>query len=262
MADSIWSEFVELEWEKLDQIIIGIIWFIVLLCMKYSIHYLRKLPILRNIPETCWLVLSGTLFGYVITVITKMEYNRLFTPDVFFLYLLPPIIFEAGYYMPRTPFLQNIHTIFTYAFLGTLINAIAIGGSLFYVFKHELTSIKGLDLNITTAILFGSIVAAVDPVAVIATFQAVNVNMLLYICVFGESLFNDGVAVVLAKVFEKLLVFEPEVITAEEVGFFVAELGASGLNFEALVLIGSIMLENDQNTQNRVFENIYFFLSE
>lgn len=164
--------------------------------------------------------------------------------------------------MPRTPFLQNIHTIFTYAFLGTLINAIAIGGSLFYVFKHELTSIKGLDLNITTAILFGSIVAAVDPVAVIATFQAVNVNMLLYICVFGESLFNDGVAVVLAKVFEKLLVFEPEVITAEEVGFFVAELGASGLNFEALVLIGSIMLENDQNTQNRVFENIYFFLSE
>ena len=154
-----------------------------------------------------------------------MEYKRLFTPNVFFLFLLPPIIFEAGYYMPRKAFLANIHTIFTYAFIGTLINAVLIGVSLFYVFEADLVTIKNLELNITTAILFGSIVAAVDPVAVIATFQAVNVNMLLYICVFGESLFNDGVAVVLAKVFEKLLEFEPEVITLEEIGFFVAELG-------------------------------------
>ena len=48
-------------------------------------------------------------------------------PDWFFLYLLPPIVLEAGYFLPNKDFFQNIGTLITYAVVGTLWNIAATG---------------------------------------------------------------------------------------------------------------------------------------
>ena len=84
-------------------------------------------------------------------------------------------------------------------------------------------------------LLFSSIISAVDPVAVIAVFDDINVNVTLYIMVFGESLLNDGVAVVLYQVFEQLISMPyPDSLTATNIllviaTFFIIALGGLGV---------------------------------
>ncbi|CAB1351233.1 unnamed protein product, partial [Coregonus sp. 'balchen'] len=114
------------------------------------------------IPESGLLICIGWVLGGIIYGADKVQTFRL-QPFTFFFYLLPQIVLDAGYSMPNKLFFGNLGAILVYALL-----------------------------------LFGSLIAAVDPVAVIAVFEEVHVNEVLYILVFGESLLNDGVTVVIS----------------------------------------------------------------
>jgi len=133
--------------------------------------------------------------------------NVILSPEVFFVYILPPIIFEAGFDMPRAQFKTNIIEILIYAIVGTLCNAFSIGLSLWGI--QQTTGFPNFPdvekFNLVQFLLFGSIISAVDPVAVLAVFDDIHVNVNLYILVFGESLLNDGIAVVLYQVFEEFM---------------------------------------------------------
>ncbi|XP_033646199.1 probable Na(+)/H(+) antiporter nhx-9, partial [Asterias rubens] len=164
-------------------------------------HYTR-LPEL--LPESCLLIIIGFAIGAIISIDPKVFPPSLSSgldTDLFFLFLLPPIMLEAGYFMPSRSFFDNIGTILLYAVIGTLFNTMSIGFSLYGIstlgwYGNE-TSISLLE-----CLTFSSLISAVDPVAVLAVFEEIHVNEVLYILVFGESLLNDAVTVVLYRMFE------------------------------------------------------------
>lgn len=144
------------------------------------------------VPESCLLIVVGLLVGGIIKAIG--EKAPVLGYELFFFYLLPPIILDAGYFLPTRHFMDNIGTILVFAVVGTLWNAFFVGGMMYGVCQIEGAQLATVDL--LSCLLFGSIVSAVDPVAVLAVFEEIHINELLHILVFGESLLNDAVTVV------------------------------------------------------------------
>lgn len=81
------------------------------------------------VPESCLLILLGLgLGGIVLAIAKKAEYQL--EPNMFFFFLLPPIVLDSGYFMPSRLFFDNIGAILTYAVIGTLWNSFTTGVSL------------------------------------------------------------------------------------------------------------------------------------
>ncbi|XP_035034471.1 sodium/hydrogen exchanger 6 isoform X1 [Hippoglossus stenolepis] len=128
-----------------------------------------------------------------------------FDPEVFFNILLPPIIFHAGYSLKRRHFFRNIGSILAYAFVGTVISCFVIGLIMYgFVSFMKVVGQLGGDFFFTDCLFFGAIVSATDPVTVLAIFNELKVDVDLYALLFGESVLNDAVAIVLSSVLLRL----------------------------------------------------------
>ena len=77
-------------------------------------------------PESCLLIVVGVIIGIILYYATSLNMQPL-TPTTFFLYMLPPIILDAGYFMPNRMFFDNIGTILLMAVVGTIFNIATIG---------------------------------------------------------------------------------------------------------------------------------------
>ncbi|XP_073946995.1 na[+]/H[+] hydrogen exchanger 2 isoform X1 [Choristoneura fumiferana] len=163
---------------------------------KIGFHMAPKLS--KMFPESCLLIFVGVLIGALLLSTHSVHVQPL-TPDTFFLYMLPPIILDAGYFMPNRLFFDHLGTILLFAVVGTVFNTLTIGASLWACGQ---TGMFGCTTPLLDMFLFSALISAVDPVAVLAVFEEIHVDEVLYIVVFGESLLNDAVTVVLYHMFE------------------------------------------------------------
>ena len=106
--------------------------------------------------------------------------------DLILSILVPPLLFEATLHIPWPKLRRDLLPILMLAIAGTLIGTFLVGGIV----------VQMLGLPWVAAIAFGALISATDPVAVVAFFRTLGVSKRLTILVEGESLFNDGVAIV------------------------------------------------------------------
>uniref|UniRef100_A0A8C3VPZ8 Sodium/hydrogen exchanger n=1 Tax=Catagonus wagneri TaxID=51154 RepID=A0A8C3VPZ8_9CETA len=220
-------QVVTFRWHHVQDPYIIALWILVASLAKIGFHLSHKVT--SVVPESALLIVLGLLLGGIVWAADHSASFTL-TPTLFFFYLLPPIVLDAGYFMPNRLFFGNLGTILLYAVIGTVWNAAATGLSLYGVFLSGLMG--DLNIGLLDFLLFGSLIAAVDPVAVLAVFEEVHVNEVLFIIVFGESLLNDAVTVVLYNVFESFVTLGGDKVTGVDcvkgiVSFFVVSLGGT-----------------------------------
>ncbi|XP_041810958.1 Na(+)/H(+) exchanger beta-like [Chelmon rostratus] len=230
------------------------LWILLALLMKLGFHIIPRVS--NVVPESCLLIVVGLLVGGIIKAIG--EEAPVLDSKLFFLYLLPPIILDAGYFLPIRAFTENMGTILVFAVVGTLWNAFFVGGMMYGVCQIEGAKLGGVDL--LSCLLFGAIISAVDPVAVLAVFEEIHINELLHILVFGESLLNDAVTVVLYHLFEEFSHAGTVTVVDAVLGvvcFFVVSLG--GIMVGAIYgILGAFTSRFTSHT--RVIEPLFVFL--
>jgi sodium/hydrogen exchanger 8 len=195
---------ITLKWEEyLSVVLVFVLVALSFLCSRL-IH--SKLRFLRFVPETGILMLLGLLLG-LIYWLAGAHTNQLLQFDIriFDYVILPVIIFEGGYSLKRKSLLKNMATVITYAVLGTLISTLFIGLMAYFFARYA--HVSSVDTNNPIeALLFGSIVSAIDPVATLALLGEVFRvsesldSPLIYNLIFGESIVNDAVAIVVFRI--------------------------------------------------------------
>ncbi|MCB1827343.1 MAG: sodium:proton antiporter [Coxiellaceae bacterium] len=115
------------------------------------------------------------------------------------------------------------------ASISTIASALLISAAIYY-----LLPLIGLSLPFLYCLLFGALISPTDPIAVLATFKQIGAPKSLEVCVAGESLFNDGVGIVIfLTIYE--LTFQHQVITFKNVSLLFLEQAIGGIAYGAIL---------------------------
>ena len=161
-----------------------------LLFIATGVYFLSKKT---AIPYTILLV----LVGLALIPVSKLEAFNFFqsftlTPGLLFFVFLPTLIFESAYNMSIRNMLQSIRSI-------SLLSVVSLLVSVFFIafVLQALAYLIGFPLPFAVTLIFGALISATDPVAVLALFKEYGAPKRLSLIFEGESLFNDGTALAL-----------------------------------------------------------------
>ncbi|KAL4254702.1 Sodium/hydrogen exchanger [Abortiporus biennis] len=203
----------------------------VLLIISLWTSYYLQIKRIRAIHETLVSIFAGMIVGLVVRLApgTMIRDMLTFRHTLFFNLLLPPIILNSGYELKQENFFRNFGSILTFAFLGTFISAVGVG---VLVYIYSFLGLESLNVSLIECLIFGSTLSATDPVTILAIFNQYKVDPKLYTVIFGESLLNDAVSIVM---YETLSQFHGTEIA---VGSFFHGIGIFLLSFSVSMALG------------------------
>jgi monovalent cation:H+ antiporter, CPA1 family len=155
--------------------------FLLVLSISLSVATLPQIfSWFRHIPYTLLLVIVGMILALVDVRLVNLS------PELILSIFLPPLLFEAAWNLKWSNLKRDLIPIILYAVVGVVISiaGVALGLN------------KTAGVSLTTALLIGASLSATDPVSVTALFRELGAPQRLTTLMEGESLFNDGMAVV------------------------------------------------------------------
>jgi sodium/hydrogen exchanger 8 len=154
--------------------------------------------------ESAATIMVGVLVGAILYFVLGENSDKYLTlsSEFFYVALLPPIIFDAGYATRQVKFFKNFHTILGLAFIGTIFSAL-FGAAMVYLSTMILYDMGILTFYVSglESLLYGSLLSATDTVSVLATLSEMPIDKNLYVLLFGEAALNDAVAIILYRLF-------------------------------------------------------------
>ena len=170
----------------------------------------RNLPI----PYTVFLVILGLILGW--SARSWEQLNPLLefqlTPELVLFLFLPALIFESAFNLDARRLLKDIVPIIVLAIPALLISSVVIALGLWWL----------LDIEFILALLFGALISATDPVAVIALFKELGAPQRLTVLVEGESLLNDATAIVIFSIVLSMALGD-SILNASGIGYSIIE---------------------------------------
>ena len=154
----------------------------------------------KVLPEACVVLTVGMVAGFLCKELFVKRGKRGFFSGallgfdnaLFFLGLLPPVIFYSGYELHPQWLFGLFYQIVGFAVVGTFVSAVIVG----IVLKiASVCHLAPLDITFAETLTFGALVSATDPVSVIAVFTELRVDPKMFYLVFGESVLNDAVGI-------------------------------------------------------------------
>jgi CPA1 family monovalent cation:H+ antiporter len=146
-----------------------------------------------RLPHTVFLVVIGLVLGLLAQFPIFHFFNEFYlTPELLFYLLLPTLIFESAYNINARRIVEDTPIVLILAVFGLLISTVVIGATLYFLLLW-----LGFTVPFILTLLFGALISATDPVAVLALFKEYGAPRRLSLIFEGESLFNDATAVAL-----------------------------------------------------------------
>ncbi|KAK0538140.1 monovalent cation:H+ antiporter, CPA1 (nhx1) [Tilletia horrida] len=211
----------------------------------WTSYYLKRKRI-TAVHETIVGLLAGMFVGACLRIGPgeQVQHMLSFSNTIMLNVLLPPIILASGYDLKQERFFRNFWVILTFALAGTLISAIIIG---VIVWLWSLLRLESIHLNLLDCLIFGSTLSATDPVTILAIFKSYKVDPELDSIIFGESILNDAVSIVM---FDTLSTFRNKDIYISSVfhgiGLFLVVFTFSMILGVAFGLACSLMLKHSK----------------